>query len=159
MELWRHAVPAKGTLAEKYLQHRGITIQIPPTLRFIPSLDYMPRIGFPAMVAAVQRPDRKIIAVQITFLHPDGTDKAPVSTQRKTIGKLGSGAVRLGPAGDALALAEGVETALSVMQIAGLTCWASLGASRIHTVHVPPTVRRFITVRMPTRPDANLSRK
>jgi len=138
---WRAAIPAKGTLAEQYLRSRGITIDIPPTLRFIPHIDYLPRVSFPAMVAAVQRPDRQVIAVQVTFLKPDGTGKAPVSSPRKTVGKLGSGAVRLGPAGDAVALAEGTETALAVMQLAGKACWASLGATRIHAIRLPSTVR------------------
>jgi hypothetical protein len=49
--------------------------------------------------------------------------------------------VRLGPAGDAVALAEGTETALAVMQLSGMICWASLGATRIHTIRLPSTVR------------------
>jgi putative DNA primase/helicase len=141
LELWRSAIPAQGTLAEQYLRSRGITIEIPPTLRFIPSVDYLPRVSFPAMVAAVQGPDRRVVACQLTFLKRDGSGKAPVSAPRKTIGKLGSGAVRLGPAGDAVALAEGTETALAVMQLSGMACWASLGAARIHTIRLPSTVR------------------
>jgi hypothetical protein len=141
LELWRSAIPAKGTLVEQYLRSRGITIDIPPTLRFIPSVDYLPRISFPAMVAAVQRPDRQVIAVQVTFLDPRGDRKAQVASPRKTIGRLGGGAVRLGPASNAVALAEGTETALAVMQLSGMACWASLGAARIHAIRLPPTVR------------------
>ena len=54
LSLWRSAVPAQGTLVETYLRARAITLDIPATLRFIPHLDYLPRIGFPAMVAAVK---------------------------------------------------------------------------------------------------------
>ena len=39
-----------------------------------------------------------------------------------------------------MGLAEGVETALSAMQMAGMTVWASLGASRLHSVELPPEV-------------------
>jgi putative DNA primase/helicase len=140
LELWRKAIPAAGTLAEKYLRARHITLHVPPSIRFLPYVDYMPRIGFPAMVAAVQRPDRAIIAVQITYLDPSGKQKAKVANPRKTIGKLGTGAVRLGPADTSLGLAEGVETAMSAMQLANVPVWACLGAGRMHTVTIPAHV-------------------
>jgi len=141
LELWRSAIQAQGTLAEKYLRNRGITIDIPPTLRFLPNFDYMPRIGFPAMVAAVQGPDRRVIACQVTLLKPDGSGKAPVSTPRKTIGALARGAVRLGTADNRLGLAEGIETALAAMQLTGVVVWACLGANRLDAVCIPSIVR------------------
>jgi phage/plasmid primase-like uncharacterized protein len=49
--------------------------------------------------------------------------------------------VRLGPSDTAIGLAEGVETALSVQQMLGITVWASLGAARLHAVHIPDSVR------------------
>jgi putative DNA primase/helicase len=48
--------------------------------------------------------------------------------------------VRLGPAGDFLGLAEGVETGLSAMQLSGETTWACLGASRMASIFVPGCV-------------------
>ena len=60
--------------------------------------------------------------------------------KRLTTGNLGAGAVRLGALGRIMGLAEGVETALSAMQMAGMTVWASLGASRLHNVELPPEV-------------------
>jgi putative DNA primase/helicase len=143
LELWRSTIPAQGTLADKYLRARGITIAIPLSIRFLPHVDYMPRVSLPAMVAAVQAPDRKIIAAQITFLDPRGERKAQVAMPRKTIGKLGHGAVRLGPSGDTLGLAEGVETTLSAMQIFGVPAWATLGAGRAQNVTVPECVRNL----------------
>jgi hypothetical protein len=143
LELWRSAIPAHKTLVDKYLRVRGITISIPPSIRFLHYLDYMPRIGFPAMVAAVQAPDRRTIAVQVTFLDPRGDRKAQVATPRKTIGALGRGAVRLGPASEVLGLAEGVETALSAMQIFGIPTWGSLGAGRTHNIAIPDGVREL----------------
>ncbi|MGO9720278.1 MAG: toprim domain-containing protein [Methylocella sp.] len=140
LELWRKAIPAAGTLAEQYLRARHITLQIPPSIRFLPYVDYMPRIGFPAIVAAVQRPDRAVAAVQITYLDPSGKQKAKVANPRKTIGKLGTGAVRLGAADTSLGLAEGIETALSAMQLANVPVWACLGSNRMDAVTVPSHV-------------------
>ena len=65
------------------------------------------------MVAAVQAPDGKIIAIQQTWLTSEG-EKA--SAKRLTTGNLGAGAVRLGAVARSMGLAEGVETALSAMQ-------------------------------------------
>jgi putative DNA primase/helicase len=144
IELWRSAVPAEGTLAEKYLRHRGIALAIPPTLRFIPAVEYMTCVSFPAMVAAVQAADRRLIAIQITFLHPDGTRKAHCATPRKTFGAMGAGAIRLGPASAVVGLAEGTESALSAMELFGGSVWATLGASRLPSIRLPPQVDKVI---------------
>jgi putative DNA primase/helicase len=125
------------------LRRRGIAIQIPPSLRFMPHADYLPRIGFPAMIAAVQSPDRRVIAVQLTFLDPSGGGKAKVANPRKTLGKLGTGAIRLGLAGETLGLAEGTESALSAMQLSGVAVWATLGAQRLRSVSIPVNVQRL----------------
>jgi putative DNA primase/helicase len=91
------------------------------------------------LIAAVQAPDGEVIAIQQTRLTSKG-EKADISTPRITTGSLGTGAVRLGPAGKVLGLAEGVETALSAMQMTGVPVWASLGALRLRSVDLPPEV-------------------
>jgi hypothetical protein len=92
------------------------------------------------MVAAVQAPDRRVIAVQVTLIDPRGDRKAQVRIPRKTAGALGRGAIRLAAAGDELGLAEGTEKGLAAMQLFGVPCWATLGAGRMHRVYVPDTV-------------------
>jgi putative DNA primase/helicase len=144
LELWRSAVPIEGTLAETYLRARGIGLPIPPTLRFLPEFEYMPRVFFPAMISAVQAADRRVIAAQLTFLHPSGRGKAPCAIQRKTFGPLGAGAIRLGPAGTVVGLAEGTESALSAMELFGVTVWATLGAQRLGSIRLPSEVDKVI---------------
>ncbi len=140
LELWRSAEP----FTRVYLRNRGITIEPPPSLRFTPALEYKPAAFIlPAMLAAVQAGDRRIIAVQATFLTVDAAKKAPLAKARWNYGNLGDGAVRLGPAGDVLGLAEGTETALAAMQLFGVPTWACIGASRMHTVAIPDTVREL----------------
>jgi len=134
--IWGNASCAVGSTVERYLRARGITIAPPPSLRCVGGTE-------PAMVAAVQPPDRRIIAVQVTRLDPTGERKAQVPLPRLTVGALGDGAVRLAAAGDVLGLAEGIETALSAMQLAGIPAWACLGASRMHRVAVPDSVREL----------------
>ena len=143
LALWRSAEPIADTLAHRYLRARGLTIAPPPSLRFVPALAYMPRVALPAMVAGLQASDRRVVAVQITYLDPRGHKKAQVSMPRKTIGKMFDGAVRLAGAGEALGIAEGIETALSAMQLTGIPCWACLGSQRMARVVIPDCVREL----------------
>jgi hypothetical protein len=143
LALWRSAEPIANTLAHRYLRARGLTIDPPPSLRFIPALAYMPRIFLPAMIAGFQGHDRRIIAVQVTFLDPRGDRKAQGATPRKTIGKMHAGAVRLGPAGEVLGLAEGIETAMAAQQLSSVPCWACLGSQRMARVAIPDCVREL----------------
>lgn len=143
VDLWNRAAPATETLVVEYLRWRGITLPPPPTLRFVPDLDSPGLVMAPAMIAAVQRPDRKVVAVQVTWLDPAGRGRDR-SRDRKTIGKLGSGSVRLGPAGETIGLAEGVETALAAMQIFGVPVWACLGSSRMCGLTLPAECRKLI---------------
>ncbi len=145
LALWNSAVPAPRTLAEAYVRYRGIRSPIPPSIRFLPDADPDPSrlVETPAMVAAVQRPDGKIIAVQVTFLDPSGRGRDK-SSDRRTIGKLGSGAVRVGAAGDVLGLSEGVETGLAAQQIYDLPVWCSLGASRLCGLTLPAEVKKVV---------------
>jgi putative DNA primase/helicase len=138
LQIWLAAAPATGSVVEDYLRHRGITLPLPPTLRCGSQL-HLDCSPMPMMVAAAQRADGKVVAVQITLLSP-AANKAPVATPRVTIGALGLGAVRLGKAGDVLGLAEGVETALAAMQMTGVPTWACLGAGRMHRVVIPDHV-------------------
>jgi hypothetical protein len=57
--MWRKAVPAPGTPAERYLTSRGISIPPPPTLRFLSPR----RPGqHPAMIAGFGIPDDRRLA-------------------------------------------------------------------------------------------------
>jgi putative DNA primase/helicase len=91
----------------------------------------------------VQRADRNIIAVQVTWLDSTGRGRAK-DRNRKTLGKLGSGAVRLGSVDDVIGLSEGTETALSAMQLFGVPCWSCLGSNRMDAVTIPASVRKVI---------------
>ena len=126
--LWRSAQLAKGSLVGKYLLGRGITIPIPPSIR----CGQRQHSGTlePTMIVAVQAPDGALISA--------GT------VSRINTGSLGAGAVRLAKAGEVLGLAEGVESALSAMQLHGVPCWASLGAARLALVAIPDHVRELV---------------
>jgi DNA primase len=141
--LWDRAQPIAGTHAEKYLRARGIADPCNPSLRFIEQFEYARGIMLPVMVAAMLSPERQVTAIQATYLNPQKPAKASVATPRRSLGPMGTGAVRLAAAGHKLGLAEGVETALSAMLLTGIPTWACLGAARMHRVAIPDGVREL----------------
>jgi len=138
--LWEQSLPAAGTTVETYLALRGITGPIPLTLRFQRSLEHRPTgTQHPAMIAAVKRwPRREVIALHRTYLHPDGDGKAAIEPNKMTLGPVAGGAVRLAPAGETLAISEGIETGLSVLVATGTPTWAALSAGGIKRLDLPP---------------------
>jgi len=85
--------PIAGTIVETYLRGRGITLlHCTGSLHFHPRCYYRPEYGstetWPAMIAAVTDLDGKVTGAHRTWLAPDGSDKAPIDTQRKAMGDL-----------------------------------------------------------------------
>lgn len=138
LKIWRDADSAAGTPVQAYLARRGIK-DIPPTIR-CGWVFHLGRVRMPVMVSAVQRPDGKLVSTHTTILTHAGK-KAAVAISKITHGALGFGAFRGGPAGAVVGLAEGVETALSVQIMSGVSVWASLGATRLDRVELPQDVR------------------
>jgi putative DNA primase/helicase len=143
LAIWRSAgaVTADHATA-RFLVARGLTAPAPPSLR-AGSIAYLDQYQLPALIAAVQAPERQIIAVQTTLIDPRGHRKAQVHVPRRTTGALGAGAVRLAAATDVLGLAEGTEKGLAAMQLFGVPCWSTLGAGRMHRVWIPASVREL----------------
>jgi hypothetical protein len=144
--LWQESLPIAGTLAETYLRARGITCDLPRTLRFHPEAWHGPTAKrYPAMVAAVQGVN--LPAVHRTFLRADGTGKAGLDGGDKLmLGATAGGAVRLSGGPSRLVVVEGIETALSLS--CGLlrtpaTIWAALSTSGIRGLHLPRQAGRL----------------
>lgn len=145
LQIWRESQPAAGTLVEGYLRARGITIPVPPSIRFHSALRHSPSGELlPAMVAAVQGPDRRVLAVHRTYLKPDGAGKAMVEKPKLMLGPCAGGCVRFGPAQDEVHVAEGLETALAAQQATGLPTWAALSTSGLRSLLLPPEVHSVV---------------
>jgi putative DNA primase/helicase len=138
LRIWRQAQPAVGTFVESYLRTRGIMLHVmPETLRHARLHHKDSGQILPAMVAAVQDVSGDIVAIHRTFLRSDGTAKAGTGRAKMMLGPTAGGAVRLTEAGECLAIAEGVETALSVHIATGLPAWAALSTSGIRSLKLP----------------------
>lgn len=145
IDLWDSAHSTEETSASRYLARRAIDIA-PPSLRFHPRtpLGSGRALRFrPALLTAVTE-RKRLLALQRTFLDADGCRARDLVRPRRLFGHPGSGAVRLAAANDDLALAEGVETAVSAMILLGLPVWAVIGSARMAKVTIPETVRHLV---------------
>ncbi|OJX78559.1 toprim domain-containing protein [Magnetospirillum sp. 64-120] len=148
--------PIAGTIVDTYLRNRGITA-LPGTgnLRFHPRCYYRPdehgpTETWPAMIAAVTDLDGHLTGVHRTWLAPDGSGKAPITTPRRAMGDLLGHAVRFGVARDVLAAGEGIETMLSLrMALPRLAVVAALSAAHLAALLFGPKLRRLYIARDP----------
>ena len=136
--LWSQRKPLAGSIAETYLRKaRGIACPLPPTLAFSPPS----RPGHhPALIAAhgmaeelepgILATPRNVAAVHLILLKPDGCGKACVKRAKISIGAHAGSPIVLAAPNDllGLAIAEGVEDALSIHAATGLGAWAAGGA-------------------------------
>jgi phage/plasmid primase-like uncharacterized protein len=143
---WQEAQPIAGTLAEAYLRGRGITCDLPPALRFHTEAWHGPTARrWPALVALVEGGNGP--AVHRTFLRPDGSGKAGLQGGDKLmLGGTQGGAVRLDGGPSRLVVAEGIESALSLL--CGLldgpaTVWAALSTSGLRGLRLPTQAGRL----------------
>ena len=104
------------------------------------------------MIGVVRNLAGETIAIHRTYLQIDAEDpgkvtKAAVAKPRMMLGKVAGGAVRLAPInpGAALGLCEGIETGLAVMMSCpGLPVWATLSATNLEQVKLPPEAHRIV---------------
>jgi len=137
--LWQSSLPAKGSTVEIYLQSRGITSNIPASLRFLPHHHHKPTETFwPVMLAAVTNYQGKLQAIHRTYLLPGGKGKAAIAPDKMTLAPVGGYATHLAKAGEKLAITEGIETGLSVQQALQIPVWAALSAGGIEKLILPP---------------------
>ena len=143
--LWHSATAISDSPAEEYLAKRGI-LRASDQLRYLQRTPLGPRgaVQFlPAMLAAITT-DVGVIAVHRTFLDSGSGRLAGFERPKRALGSLGCGAVRLAPpATGRLGLAEGIESAMSAMQLFGIPCWATLGNERFGLVAIPESVREL----------------
>jgi putative DNA primase/helicase len=154
--LWAQRGPLARSIAEIYLREaRRYEGPLPATLGFLrPFKDYPP-----SLIAAFAMPEEAepgvlrapvdVDAVQLIALKPDGSGKASVEIQKRTIGAHKGVPIVVAPPNDLLAISihEGVEDALSAHEATGVGAWAPGGASFLpHLADAVPTYVETVTV-------------
>lgn len=117
-------VTAAGSPVQDYWNRRGVPMPACADLLYAAdAADLAEKIGKPAMIARVRRPDGTPTGgLHRTFLNADGTKT------KKMLGTVKGGAVQLAPIGadGVCGLAEGLETSAAAMAIFGIPVWAGL---------------------------------
>ncbi len=162
-ELWSacRPVPADGSgddPVSRYLHHRLAfpdhePLHVPATLRWHPALEYWhdgkPAGRWPALVARVESPDGKLVALHRTWLTGDGR-KAPVPGPVKKLsagaGQVMGGCIPLGfpDASGRIGVAEGIETALAARCASSVPVVAAYSAGALAAWCWPPGARRLL---------------
>lgn len=146
LSLWREAMDGADTVVSHYLASRGIVLdRCPVSLRFHARCrrpkdeDGKFLAPLPAMLALVEHVERGPVAVHATYLKSNGASKAEIEKAKAIFGPVAGAAVRFGEprAGQWLAIAEGIETALSVAVACLTPVWAALSAGGIKNLVLP----------------------
>jgi hypothetical protein len=146
--LWTAARDPRGTPVERYLHIRGLELPPAPVLRFASRCwNRETGLELPAMVARVDDQNGEFVAIHRTWLLPDGSGKAKLREPKWSLGPISRGAaVRLAPAGPALAIAEGIETALTAIVATGIPAWSALTAGGIQRLVLPTEVIEVVVI-------------
>lgn len=161
-DIYSQSVPITNTPAQTYLETRGIIgIQgqkMRKTLRFHPELYHGPsKQKLPAMVARIRGPKGQPMGIHRTYLKPDGSGKAEVEGAKMMLGAASGGAVHFGKDNRVIAIAEGIETALSLSMASRLTVWACLSTSGMKGLILPPMPTAEVIVIAADNDDAGLA--
>lgn len=156
--LWRESEPldlARHDVVARYFENLGLRLaDHPHDLRHHPRLPYWQPGGdrpihigdYHGILAVARGPDGRVANLHRTYLSHDGR-KADVANPRKLCPphrKIRGAAIRLYPAGEQLAVAEGLETALAVHIATGLPVWSCISAHGLTTVEIPEGVLELV---------------
>lgn len=162
-DMFAAGVNCAGTQVETYLEEvrgiKGLRFGIMRnTLRYHPEVWHSgSRQTLPAMLAQIRDHKGQALGIHRTYLKPDGSGKADVEPAKMMLGASSGGAVRFGPDGSVIALAEGIETALSVSRASRLTVWATLSTSGLKGLILPPAPIAEVIIICADNDDAGLS--
>jgi hypothetical protein len=132
LELWKEGLPIAETAAARYLAKRGIVEPAigSEVLRFHPSCPYGNRVRHPCMLALL----RDIRTNEPSAIHRTALTPAGDKLSCMVLGPKFGAAIKLSP-DDAvtmgLTIAEGIETALSGMQLGWQPVWSVVDAAGI----------------------------
>lgn len=155
------SAPILGTPAEAYLRWRGITMDLPHTLRFArlapPKINGNGLLAangpgpLPALIAIVTDPAGALIGLQRTYLTEDGRKAATVPTAtdpkpkvKYSLGNVIGGSIQLGPPAASMLVTEGLEDGLTLAQALGRSVWVAAGTSMMPQMTFADVTRAIV---------------
>jgi Toprim domain len=136
-------VPPQGTPVETYMREtRGITVPLWPA-----AIAYDPI--WCAMVAPIRRAsalaDRFPVGLHVTFLAVgDRVEAIKKRTYRREDATISGAGIWFGGGDERLCVAEGIEDALSAVELYGVPAVSAVSAAGIRKLELPPEVRRIL---------------
>ena len=128
-----------------YLKSRGIEI-MPDNIRYNHSCwESDTRKNYPAMIARVQNAEGKPICLHRTYL--SGYEKANIPSTKKLMPateSLKGSAIRIAEPKKTMGVAEGIETALSCIQMFSMPVWATISTAIMESWIPPEGVKHII---------------
>jgi hypothetical protein len=138
---WQRRLPPANTPVVPYLGNRGISGVLPGSIGYLPP---QKPDHHHAMIAAfglphehrpgqLTMPVEHVQGIHLTLLRPDGAGKAGSERDKVMLGPSAGWPIVLAPPNDigGLAIAEGIEDALSLHRATRLGAWAAGSASRL----------------------------
>jgi len=151
LRLWDEAKPLGRSLSAQHCRLRGMTGELPgpEALRHhgeTPVAVYRPgRYRRPALLAGIQDPGGRYVAVEITYLAPNARRASDLRLPRKTVGVPPPGcAVRLDAAAPEMLVGEGVFTTRAAAEWFGLPAWALQSTRNLRVWSAPEGVRSVL---------------
>ena len=143
--LWRSAKPVhpRDPVGRYLINRVGITT-FPEALRTALGVKHREGGTHPCMLALLTTPDGKPSMVHRTYLTEDGQKAALEPVKMFMPGKVTPGSVVQMGSGEEIAIAEGLETALSVTKIMGIPCWAACSTQLMMQWKPPAGVKRVV---------------
>jgi putative DNA primase/helicase len=151
LALWDGGKPLGHTLAARYCRLRGLAQALPgpQALRHhgeVPVSVYRPgRQRRPALLAGIQAADGRYVAVEVTYLAPNGRRAIDLHLPRKTVGVTPPGcAVRMDPAAPDMLVGEGVFATRAASEWFALPGWALQSTRNLRAWSPPDGVRSVL---------------
>jgi DNA primase len=165
--IWEAARSAAGSPAETYARSRGITMPLPPSIRFAETYAWRDKEtgeagpDLPALIGAVTDGSDQVVAIQRVFLRDGGRAKARMKKPKLSLGRVKGGALKLdrhiarevpdhglrNPDSTyaEIIITEGPEDGLSIAQeMPDRRVWVALGTAFMPEIQFPPEVRSIV---------------
>jgi putative DNA primase/helicase len=141
MALWQQGTSLTATPGEPYFNGRGCPVPGDDILKFHGACPFG-TLRVPTVLALIRDVvTGEPIGVHRTVIKDDGSGKRFGAASKMMLGVARHGAVRIQAASEHLGIAEGIETALSAMQVFKTPVWATLSSGGIASFPILPGIK------------------